>query len=318
MTTAISIAIVLLGIAGGYGYWAYQAIAAGAPAWPYVLGVFALPFAIPFVASLAWFALAAWFGSPVPAEARLTLRERLLLFWNEMRAISRSGPRMVLYRWLLPDPEPAQAATALPILLLHGVLCNAGVWLGLRRHLLARGLGPVYTLSYGPPLASIESFADQAAAKIDAILRDTGASQVAIVGHSMGGLVARAYLRRFGPARVRLLMTLGTPHQGSVHAYLFPGASLGQLRPGNRWLATLNAEALPPVRVVALWSPHDSMVAPQASARLPGADEILIRGVGHNALLGDPEVFAAVERELLAAGATPGPGKKAATDPVAA
>ena len=73
MTTAISIAIVLLGIAGGYGYWACQAIAAGAPAWPYVLGVFALPFAIPFVASLAWFALAAWFGSPVPAEARLDL-----------------------------------------------------------------------------------------------------------------------------------------------------------------------------------------------------------------------------------------------------
>ena len=206
----------------------------------------------------------------------------------------------------------------MPVLLLHGVLCNAGVWLGLRRHLLARGLGPVYTLSYGPPLASIESFADQAAAKIDAILRDTGASQVAIVGHSMGGLVARAYLRRFGPARVRLLMTLGTPHQGSVHAYLFPGASLAQLRPGNRWLATLNAEALPPVRVVALWSPHDSMVAPQASARLPGADEILIRGVGHNALLGDPEVFAAVERELIAAGATPDAGKKAATDPVAA
>ena len=113
-------------------------------------------------------------------------------------------------------------------------------------------------------------------------------------------------------------MTLGTPHHGSVHAYLFPGASLAQLRPGNRWLATLNAEALPPVRVVSLWSPHDSMVAPQTSARLAGADEILIRGVGHNALLGDPDVFAAVERELVAAAATPHAGKKAATDPVAA
>jgi triacylglycerol esterase/lipase EstA (alpha/beta hydrolase family) len=204
------------------------------------------------------------------------------------------------------------------VLLLHGVLCNAGVWFGLQRHLRARGLGPIYTLSYGPPLASIELFAEQAAAKIDAILRDTGARQVAIVSHSMGGLVARAYLRRFGTDKVRLLMTLGTPHQGSVHAYLFPGASLAQLRPGNAWLAALNAEPLPPVRMVALWSPHDSMVAPQASARLDGATEILIRGVGHNALLGDPEVFAAVERELIAAGGSPSSREKAATDSVAA
>jgi hypothetical protein len=59
-------------------------------------------------------------------------------------------------------------------------------------------------------------------------------------------------------------------------------------------------------------------VAPQASARLAGADEILIRGVGHNALLGDPAVFAAVERELIAAGVAPHAGKEAATDSDAA
>ncbi|MBK7792379.1 MAG: alpha/beta fold hydrolase [Betaproteobacteria bacterium] len=303
MITAITIAIVLLGVFGGYAYWAVGAIAAGATWWPYAAGLLLLPLAIPFVASVAWFALAAWFGSPPPPDARLDLRQRLALFWGEMCAIARSGPRMVLYRWLVPDPPPAPAA--LPVLLLHGVLCNAGVWLGLRRHLRDRGLGPVYTLSYGPPLASIELFAQQLAAKIDAILRDTGARQVALVGHSMGGLVARAYLRRFGADRVRLLMTLGTPHHGSVHAYLFPGASLAQLRPGNRWLATLNGDPLPPLRLVALWSPHDSMVAPQSSARLDGAAEIVVRGVGHNALLGDPAVYAAVERELIAAGATP-------------
>ena len=70
------------------------------------------------------------------------------------------------------------------------------------RHLVARDIGPVYTLSYGPPLASIELFVDQVAAKIDAILAATGARRVAIVGHSMGGLVARAYLRRYGGAKV--------------------------------------------------------------------------------------------------------------------
>ena len=56
-------------------------------------------------------------------------------------------------------------------------------------------------MSYGPPLSSIERFVDQVAAKIDAILAATGASKVALVGHSMGGLVARAYLRRYGRRR---------------------------------------------------------------------------------------------------------------------
>lgn len=119
----------------------------------------------------------------------------------------------------------------------------------------------------------------------------------------MGGLVARAYLRDCGAAKVALLLTVGTPHYGSMHAYLFPGACVAQLRPGNPWLAALNAAPLPDCRVVSLWSRHDSMVAPRESARLHGAVDVVIRGVGHNALLADPAVLAAVARELAAAGA---------------
>ena len=87
----------------------------------------------------------------------------------------------------------------------------------------------------------------------------------------MGGLVARAYLRKHGGAKVRRVITIGTPHQGSVHAYLVAGTSLSQLRPGNAWLGALPppAPGMPPI--VSLWSWHDSMVAPQTSARLDGA-----------------------------------------------
>ena len=296
MITALTLAVVVLAVAGGYGWWALQAITAGAAAWPYLAGAVVLPFAIPFAFTVAWFALAWAFGSPLPPGLGLGPGRRIALFWNEWQSIRRSGPRMMLYRWLVPDPVDAPADA--PVLLLHGVLCNAGVWLGLRRHLERRGQGPVYTLSYGPPLASIELFADQVAAKVDAILAATGAAQVAIVGHSMGGLVARAYLRRYGASKVRLLITLGTPHHGSVHAWLFPGESLAQLRPGNAWLAGLNSAAPPGCRIVSLWSRHDSMVAPQASSQLPGADEIVVTGVGHNALLADAGVFDAVAREL--------------------
>jgi triacylglycerol esterase/lipase EstA (alpha/beta hydrolase family) len=220
------------------------------------------------------------------------------MFAGELLAIARSGPRMAVYRWLFRDPDPAPATA--PVLLLHGVLCNAGVWRGMRAELIRRGIGPVYTMSYGPPLASIELFVDQVAAKVDAILAATGASRVSLVGHSMGALVARAYLRRFGAAKVASLLSLGTPHHGSVHAWLFPGICLGQLRPGNAWLEELNRTegAPPPVRLTSVWSWHDSMVAPQTSARLAGAENVELHGIGHNALIADRRVYAIVVREL--------------------
>ena len=298
MVTALILGTILFGGAAAYVGWAAYAILHGASAWPIAAGGVALYFAIPFVAAGAWFTLAWIFRAQRPPALRIGLAASVRMFWNEMRAIGRAGPRMALYRWLLPDPPPAPACA--PVLLLHGVLCNAGVWVGLRRFLATQGIGPVYTLSYGPPLESVELFAEQAAAKIDAILAATGARQIALVGHSMGGLVARAYLRRYGGNRVRCLMTLGTPHHGSVHAWLFPGTCLGQLRPGNEWLVQLNRdEGAPlPTRTLSLWSWHDSMVAPQTSARLAGAQNVEVVGVGHNALLGDPGVFARVTDEL--------------------
>jgi pimeloyl-ACP methyl ester carboxylesterase len=197
---------------------------------------------------------------------------------------------MMFYALLMRDPPPAPAPR--PVLLVHGVLCNAGIWSGFARRLSERGVGPIYALSYGPTLASIETFADQLAVRIDAILAATGAKQVVVVAHSMGGLVALAYCRSYGAAKIRSIVSLGSPYQGSLHAWFFMGACLAQLRPGNPWLAELHRArfARPPVH--SIWSWHDSMVTPQTSSRLAEADNIALVGVGHNALLADPEAMA--------------------------
>ena len=60
--------------------------------------------------------------------------------------------------------------------------------------------------------------------------------------------------------------------------------------------AGVAARSLPPM--VSLWSWHDSMVAPQTSSRLADGDNIELAGVGHNALLGDPEVLARVAEQI--------------------
>ena len=71
------------------------------------------------------------------------------------------------------------------------------------------------------------------------------------------------------------------------------GTPLAQMRPGSAFLAGLNAgaERAAGVPVVSLWSWHDSMVTPQTSSRLPWAENIVIAGVAHNALLNDRGVW---------------------------
>ena len=53
------------------------------------------------------------------------------------------------------------------------------------------------------------------AEKLATFIDATGAAQVAIVAHSMGGLVSVNYLSRFGQQKVAKLITLGTPFLGT-------------------------------------------------------------------------------------------------------
>jgi triacylglycerol esterase/lipase EstA (alpha/beta hydrolase family) len=300
MWTAVSLAIAYAAILGLYAAWAATRVAAGAPAWPYVLALPVVYLAVPLVFVVLWFVVAWRYAAERPDDARLDGAGKLRLFWQEFLTIAGNSPRMILYRWLMREPVPGPSSA--PVLLVHGVLCNAGVWHPMRRWLEARGIVPVYALSYGPPLASIELFAEEVAARIDSILAATGARRVVVVAHSMGGLVMRAYFRRHGGGKVARLVTIATPHEGSMHAWLGTGVSLAQMRPGSDWLDELGAPAgddLPPI--VSLWSWHDSMVSPQTSARVDFGENVELAGVGHTALLRDRRVFERVAEEIVRA-----------------
>jgi len=298
MWTAITLGALVAGGAAAYIAWAAHAIGQGAAMWPFVLGLPLAYLAGPFLFTCLWVTMAWWMRAARPDELTLGWRQRVRHFVMEFVALAQSAPKMIAYRWLVRDPPPAPAR--LPVLLVHGVGCNAGVWSGMKRYLDAQGIGPVYAISYGPPLASIDSFGDQIATRIAEIRQATGAAQVVMVGHSMGGLVCLAYLRRYGGALVRRVIAIGTPFHGSRHAYMMFGAAMRDLRPGSQFLTGIDEPGryAGNVPVVSLWSWHDSMVTPQTSSRLDWAENIPIAGVAHNALLGDRSVWMRVAEEI--------------------
>ena len=300
MWTSVSLWVFNLVALAAYAALAVRGVAAGGSPVAWALGLPALYFGLVFALCTSYFAIAWLWRSRGPREIRLGWRGTLRLAWQEYLTLAGSPPRLMLFGLLMRDPAPARVDV--PVLLVHGVLCNAGVWVRLARHLRRSGVSGVYSMSYGPPLESIEVFAEQLAARMDDIIAATAARRVIVIAHSMGGLIVRAYIRRWGPDKVARVVTIGTPHHGSVHAWFCPGTGLAQMRPGSEWLAALNRERVGPApRFVSLWSWHDSMVAPQTSSMLPGAIDVAIAGVGHNALLADPRVFAYVLDEISGA-----------------
>jgi triacylglycerol esterase/lipase EstA (alpha/beta hydrolase family) len=289
--TALLLFVALVAGIAAYVSLASHWIAHGVSTWWFVVGAPFAYFAPAFVLVTIWFALSWIWRTPRPPETRLGFAATLRLYLTEIWTVAASWLMMVLHRLLIRDPVPAPAQR--PVVLVHGVLVNDGIWLSLRRFLASNGVAPIYTINYGPPLADIEWFAEQLHTRIEEIRAVTGAERLILVAHSMGGLVARAYLRRFGAARVAKLITIGTPHHGSMLAWSFPGTCLAQMRPGNAWLTDLNRDEnkAAPVPITSIWSRHDSMVAPQASSALGNAENIALIGIAHNALLGNRRVM---------------------------
>jgi triacylglycerol esterase/lipase EstA (alpha/beta hydrolase family) len=206
-------------------------------------------------------------------------------------------------RVFMGDGRPPRAGGArLPVLLVHGYVSNRGVWWAFRRALAARS-ETVWAVSLEPVYGAIDSLVDPLAARIDELLAITGRGQVVLVTHSMGGLVARAYLRDHGGAKVARLVTLGGPHHGSVHAYLGAGVNARQMEPGSPWLELLARSEANGVRVpfTSIFSHHDNFVAPQTSSAHPAARNAPLAGVGHVSLAFSGEVLELVATELDAA-----------------
>jgi triacylglycerol esterase/lipase EstA (alpha/beta hydrolase family) len=250
------------------------------------------------------FAMASHFASATPEAFRLNGAARLRLLADEYLA------SMLVTSWLIPR---ASAATRIhpdsgrvPVLLLHGYGCNSGYWVHLTPLLDAAKISHA-TVDLEPVAGDIDGYVPLVERAVRDLLAATGADKVAIVAHSMGGLVARAWMRAHGTGRVARVITLGTPHHGTALARFGPGLNAVQMRPGSAWLRALAAgeDGAARALVTSLYTHHDNIVAPQESSRLEGARNLEFGGVGHVALGSNPRVLEAVMQELAALASLP-------------
>ncbi|WP_346837908.1 alpha/beta fold hydrolase [Microbulbifer sp. SAOS-129_SWC] len=189
------------------------------------------------------------------------------------------------------------------VLLVPGIFDRGYSMHRMRRALNERGFNAHYIhLQYNSGWHGMEYLSYQLQSQIEALI-ETGHT-FALVGFSMGGIVARHYLQaRDGMARVHKFITLSSPHYGSLWANFLPYAGGRQLRIGSRFLAALNRDIhnLAPLQPVSLWTPYDVTIVPHTSSRLPLGATYQIPVKLHRWVPLDARVISIVGDELAAA-----------------
>lgn len=262
---------------------------AGSPGWLAIPVGALIPVAVVLLALAIELAVGAIVDPRRPRSSPLNV----LRVW-----LGETGCSLRVFAWRqpfgagFPEPplvnDPARPA----LLLVAGYLCNRAVWKPLLDSGMLSGCN-VATVNIEPVFGPIDGYAARIDAAVRGLQAATGAPQVILVGHSMGGIASRAYLRKHGDAAVAHVITLASPHHGTIFGWLGHGANARQMARGSEYLTTLaGAETVERRRrFTCVATADDNLVVPRSSPLLPDAEPHVLDGVGHLALTEDPRAW---------------------------
>lgn len=216
----------------------------------------------------------------------------------------RAAHELRLLRRLAGDPRGT------PVLVLPGYVENAGTmwWLGRR---LERAGFNVTLIEFPSTTCAIEQNVAYLAAVIEQIRVDNAGAHVAVVAHSMGGVITRTLMLSREDHGVHTLVAIGSPFRGThlarLGARLRIGHCVGQLVPGSDFLRRFPPSQPCPVPTLSVIAPQENIVTPVYSAVIAGAQlHVMGEAYGHEAPLFLRSACSEVEAWLIAHGVTRG------------
>ena len=187
-----------------------------------------------------------------------------------------------------------------PIIVLHGYAMNRANFTVLAYRLRKAGLGPIYGFEYWT-LGRVAAGARQLGWFVDEVREATGADKVDLIGHSMGGVVARYYAALAGGhTGVDHLITIGSPHAGTDVGRFGIGHPARELVLGSKLIQRMQAAPVA-TKLTTILSEGDALVPASQQPEIPGAERIVYADLGHVAMLGSKRVANAIIERLRTA-----------------
>jgi triacylglycerol lipase len=228
-------------------------------------------------------------------SSRSFLPSALLSAGREALAFARQA-------WLLGQDDKEPRAEIRDgddvVVLLHGLFATSSALRPMRRA-LGRHRGVHATAMSYPSGPGVEELAERLAALVAELPAST---RLHLVGHSLGGVVARFYAQESADGRVAQTISMGSPFAGISFASHAPGLRAAHdLAPGSAILRKIRLAASASAHVphLSIIAARDAFTRAPVSHALPGGEVIVLEGRGHNALLFDEEVAQIVERRIL-------------------
>ena len=119
----------------------------------------------------------------------------------------------------------------------------------------------------------------------------------------MGGLVSRYYVQRLGGInRVQRLITISSPHKGTLTAYSLPLPGYLDMRPNSGLLRDLYQDVtmLKRINFTSMWTPFDIMIVPSNSSQMPVGKEVKLNVLLHRQMVTETQSINALVEELKA------------------
>jgi triacylglycerol lipase len=197
---------------------------------------------------------------------------------------------------------PSAAFGQDPILFVHGYVESASLWNTMISRFEKDGYSKSFLSAYSYNTSQSNKVdAELVKTEVEKLLKNTGASKVDIISHSMGGLNTRWYIKFLGgESKVDDWVSLGGPNHGTETANFCFSTSCVEMRVGSKFLAELNVGDETPglVNYGTWWSPCDEIINPDSSVALSGATNTQTACMSHTALTTDETVYKQV-REFV-------------------
>lgn len=138
----------------------------------------------------------------------------------------------------------------------------------------------------------------EAAVEVEGFMAKEGLTDVVLLSHCKGGLVAKYCMDQLDHAnRVARSVSLSTPYGGTRIGHLRI-LGLGEMMPSSRLIREMMHFSSNNHKILQLYVAVDNHVLPNANLVLAGAQNIRIDCVGHTRILEDERTYEAIIRAL--------------------